>query len=67
MHCAQVHPAEPQRMRRARMENKETGKGRQHTERRKRNPERSKKARIKNVPKAQLMTEEVHPQGRQSL
>jgi len=39
MHCAQVLPAEPQRMGRARVE-KKTKKRRQHTVRRRRNKER---------------------------
>jgi len=46
MHCAQDPPAAPLRMGRARMEKKETGKRRLHTVRRRRNPERSKRARI---------------------
>jgi len=37
-------------MGRARMKNKKSGKRRQHTVRRRRNPERSKRARIKDVP-----------------
>jgi len=37
-------------MRRARVENKKTGKRRQHIVRRRRNPERSKRAGIKDVP-----------------
>jgi len=50
MHWAQDPTAAPLRMGRARMENKKTGKRRQHIVRRRRNLERSKRARIKEVP-----------------
>jgi len=56
MHCAQDPTAEPQRMRRARMENKKTGKRIQHTVRRRRNLERSERALMKDFPKAYLVT-----------
>jgi len=60
IHCAQDPPAVPQRMERARMENKKWRKRRQHTVRRRRNPERSKRARIKDVPDLACNSEPWH-------
>jgi len=67
MHCAQDPPAAPLRMGRARTENKKTGKRRQHIVRRRRNPERSKRARIKDVPGLSSDSGPTPPHGRQSL
>jgi len=50
MHCAQDPPAAPLRMGKARVENKKTGKRRQHIVQRRRYPERLKRAQIKDVP-----------------
>jgi len=59
--------AAPLRMGRARVENKKTVNRRQHIVRRRRNLERSKRARITDIPKAYLVTRDLHLRESQSL